>query len=75
MLRKAQDAQGVERPLTKHTINLFEGQITKLQTLHPRLNASHAIRLLIDRHVSEVEAKAATMVPVPETTVEVEDLL
>ena len=63
------------KPVTKHTLNLFEGQVEKLQALYPRLGAAYAIRRIIDLHIEEIEAKAATAVPAPEPTVTVEEIL
>lgn len=54
-----------EKPLSKHTLNLFEGQADKLQELHPRLGAAYVIRKLIDRHIAECEALAANAFPAP----------
>lgn len=53
------------KPLTKHTLNLYEGQAEKLQELHPRLGAAFVIRKLIDRHIAEAETLAAQAVPEP----------
>lgn len=63
-----------EKPLTKHTLNLFEGQAEKLQTLHPRLGAAHVIRVLIDKHIAEAERLAAQAVPAPEVNFNVEEI-
>ena len=64
-----------EKPLTKHTLNLFEGQVEKLQQLHPRLGSAHVIRLLIDKHIERAEAAAAEAIPAPPTLeLNVEDI-
>lgn len=55
------------KPLSKHTLNLYEGQTEKLQELHPRLGAAYVIRKLIDKHIAEAEALAAEAVPAPTT--------
>jgi len=54
-----------EKPLSKHTLNLYAGQAERLQTLHPRLGAAYVIRKLIDKHIAEAEAQAALANPVP----------
>lgn len=54
-----------DKPLTKHTLNLYEGQAEKLQTLHPRLGAAFVIRKLIDKHIADVEGQAASVAPEP----------
>lgn len=56
------------KPLSKHTLNLFEGQAEKLQELHPRLGAAYVIRKLIDKHIADAEAMAAAAVPAPAAT-------
>lgn len=72
MKRKVDDP--AHRPLTKHTLNLFEGQVDKLQTLHPRLGAAHVMRALIDKHVTVAEAAAAVAVPEPAIEFKLEEL-
>lgn len=63
-------------PLTKHTLNLYEGQLDKLQELHPRLGAAKVIRTLIDDHLRNVaEGAAQRFEPVPETQVKLEEIL
>lgn len=54
-----------DKPLTKHTLNLYEGQVEKLQSLHPRLGSAHVIRVLIDKHIAEAEKLAAQAIPEP----------
>jgi len=63
------------KPVTKHTLNLFEGQVEKLQSLYPRMGAAFAIRRIIDQHIEEIEGKAAEAIPAPETKVTVEEIL
>lgn len=62
------------KPLTKHTLNLYEGQAEKLQTLHPRLGAAYVIRKLIDKHIEEAEKLAAEAVPEPQVEINIEEL-
>ena len=63
-------------PLSKHTLNLYEGQLDKLQELHPRLGAAKVIRTLIDDHLRNVaEGAAQRFAPVPETPVKLEEIL
>ena len=63
------------RPVTKHTLNLFEGQVERLQAMYPRMGAAWAIRRIIDKHVTDIEAQAATAVPEPApSNVTVEEL-
>lgn len=63
------------KPVTKHTLNLFEGQVEKMQALYPRNGAAWAIRRVIDEHISKIEASAEAAVPEPAATVTVEELL
>ena len=53
------------RELTKHTINLYVGQLDKLQELHSRLGAAKVIRTLVDNHIAEAEVGAADSIPNP----------
>jgi hypothetical protein len=64
-----------DKPLTKHTLNLYEGQVEKLQTLHPRLGSAFVIRKLIDKHIVEAETLAAEAVPEPRVDMKVEEIL
>lgn len=65
-----------DRPISKHTLNLFEGQLDKLQELHPRLGAAKVIRTLIDDHIRAVAEGVAQRMPViPETTAKLEEIL
>lgn len=43
------------RPLTKHTMNLFEGDFERLRQLHGRLGAGKVVRELIQGHIRRVE--------------------
>lgn len=64
------------KPITKHTLNLYAGQMDKLQTLHPRLGAAKVIRTLIDDHIRTAEEGAAQIAqPIPEVTISLEELL
>lgn len=51
--------------ITKHTLNLFEGDYAKLQGLYgSRVGAAKIIRDLIHAHIRKIEATAAqTYVP------------
>lgn len=64
------------RPITKHTLNLYAGQLDTLQTLHPRLRAAKVIRTLIDDHIRSVaEGAAQRFEPIPEANVKLEEIL
>lgn len=64
------------KPITKHTLNLYAGQLDKLQELHPRLGAAKVIRTLIDDHIRTVEEGAAQLTPpLPPATVPLEEIL
>lgn len=65
-----------DRPITKHTLNLYAGQLDKLQELHPRLGAAKVIRTLIEDHIrSNAEGAAQRFDPIPEPNVKLEDIL
>jgi hypothetical protein len=65
-----------DRPISKHTLNLFEGQFEKLQELHPRLGAAKVIRTLVDDHIRSVaEGTAQRLQPPPDTNVSIEEIL
>ena len=62
-------------PMSKHSLNLFEGDFGKLRDLHGRLGAGKVIRLLVRGHISRAEERAAQrMPPVPADEAENEDL-
>jgi hypothetical protein len=65
-----------DRPITKHTLNLYAGQLDKLQEMHPRLGAAKVIRTLIEDHIRSVaEGVAQRIEPIPEANVQLEELL
>ncbi len=64
------------KPITKHTLNLYAGQLDKLQELHPRLGAAKVIRTLIDDHIRrQEEGLAQISPPIPEATLKLEEIL
>ena len=65
-----------DRPLSKHTLNLFEGQMEWLQDNHGRLGAAAVIRELIAIHIRQVqEGVAQRAEPIPETKVQIEEIM
>lgn len=44
-------------PLEKQSINLREGDMEKLQVMHPRLGGGRVIRELVIAHIDRVELK------------------
>lgn len=46
-------------PIKKHLIGLFEGDFAEMQTLHPRLGASKAIRYIVRAHIKRAKEAAA----------------
>lgn len=64
-----------DRPLSKHTLNLYEGQLDKLQELHPRLGAARVIRKMVDEHIRYVSDGLAPPEPLPEPNVQLEEIL
>jgi hypothetical protein len=64
------------RPITKHTLNLFAGQLDKLQELHPRLGAARVVRQLVENHIIAATAGTAkALEEVPVDVKAVEDIL
>jgi hypothetical protein len=65
-----------DRPISKHTLNLYEGQLDKLQELHPRLGAAKVIRTLVDDHIRSVaEGLNQISDPLPIPNVNIEEIL
>ena len=65
-----------DRPITKHTLNLYAGQLDKLQELHPRLGAAKVIRTLIEDHIRSVAERGAQVFePLPIPNVELKDIM
>lgn len=65
-----------DRPISKHTLNLYEGQLDKLQELHPRLGAAKVIRTLVDDHIRSVaEGLNQIAEPLPIPNVDIEEIL
>lgn len=58
MANKRREAE----PLTKHLVNLFQGDFDRLQDLHPRLGAGKVIRMLVRAHIKRAEEHAAQKV-------------
>jgi hypothetical protein len=54
-------------PLQKVTLNLFEGDFSRLQDLHPTLGAGAVIRLIVRRHLDAVNnsSNRRQSMPVP----------
>lgn len=51
------------RPITKHTLNLYVGDYTKLQILYSsRVGAAKVIRDIIHAHIRKIEEDAAQKV-------------
>lgn len=46
-----------DRPMTKHTLLLFDGDFAYLQRTYPEVGASKLIRTLVRAHVEGLEAK------------------
>lgn len=65
-----------DKPLSKHTLNLFAGQMEWLQDNHGRLGAAAVIRELIGAHIRQTQEGLAQRVePIPPTQVKLEELL
>lgn len=49
--------------LTKHTMNLFNGDYAKMQGFYPDIGAGAAIRRLVRSYIEQVEAGNAATLP------------
>lgn len=54
MSRKPED-----RPLTKHTLHLFEGQYERLKDLFPDISTAHMIRRILEDFLLRAEPRQA----------------
>lgn len=53
-----------DRPITKHTLNLYSGDYAKLQALYSsRVGAAKIIRDVIHAHIRKIEEDAAQKIP------------
>jgi len=53
-----------DRPIQKHTLNLYAGDYEKLQALYPtRIGAAKIIRDIIHAHIRLIEEDAAQKLP------------
>jgi len=50
-----------EFPLQKVTLNLFDGDMSKLQELYPIIGGSKVIRLLVRAHIKAIEARTENL--------------
>lgn len=64
-----------DRPIIKHTVNLYVGDFEKLQALYStRVGAGKIIRDLIHAHIRLIEENAAQRIPlVHELDIEMEE--
>lgn len=46
-----------DRPLTKHTILLYDGDFDKLMALYPRPGASTVVRKLVRKFLKDLETR------------------
>jgi len=49
-------------PLMKVTLNLYDGDFQRLQSLYPRLGASKVIRVLVHSHLKDINDKAVSRI-------------
>jgi hypothetical protein len=53
-----------DRPIEKHTLNLYAGDYAKLQALYPvRIGAAKIIRDIVHAHIRSIEESAAQRMP------------
>jgi hypothetical protein len=49
--------QREDEKLTKHTFHLYDGDVKKLQDLHPEVGAAVIIRKLVRAHIEKIEGE------------------
>jgi hypothetical protein len=60
-----------ERPITKHTLNLYTGDYLKLQNLYStRVGAAKIIRDIVHAHIRKIEEDAAQRIPLVDLDIE-----
>ena len=53
-----------DRPIAKHTLNLYAGDYAKLQALYStRVGAAKIIRDIVHAHIRKIEEDAAQKIP------------
>lgn len=57
--------------ITKHTLNLFEGDYQRLQELYPKLGAGRAIREVVRSYLRRLESEEEPLVLVDHVDVEI----
>lgn len=50
-------------PLQKVTLNLFEGEFARLQSLYPNLGAGRVVRDLVHSHLRSIDEKTNQRLP------------
>lgn len=51
-----------DEELTKHTLNLYEGDYEKLRELYPDVGAGAIVRRIVRRFIEQVEAQGGTSI-------------
>lgn len=46
-----------DRPTTKHTLHLYQGDYADLMSMYPEIGAALVIRKLVRRHIEEMSPK------------------
>lgn len=60
--------------LTKHTLNLFEGDFEFLQSRHPTLGAARVIRDIVRSYRRKLEADSPTVESIDLDSINIEDI-
>lgn len=50
-------------PLQKVTLNLYHGEMERLQSIYPRHGGSHVVRELVHAHLRRIDERVASVVP------------
>ncbi len=51
-----------DEQLSKHTLNLFEGDYEKLRSFYPDVGAGAVIRRIVRRYIEQVEATGGSSI-------------
>jgi len=60
-----------EQPLTKHTLNLYEGDYERVQDLYPDIGAAVIIRKVLRRFIEGIEAQATSAAEIPDMEIKI----
>ncbi len=60
-----------EQSLTKHTLNLYEGDYERVQDLYPDIGAAVIIRKVLRQFIEGIEAQAPATAEIPNMEIKI----